>query len=178
MVQSKFNLDAGFITCCFLKFWICMHERDITSLYYACTESLHTCFLKTIRTSNWSSYSPKYHLHLRSSSSGDGSQNHRLQRCIIGGFFFFIFFENKNFKNICPFWNISKISPGRPPIGRQALSVFFSSYSQRGFWQKKRHVAHPRGDRGLSPVGGGRQGPLPLYKPWPPYATTPFVIWA
>ena len=82
-VQTKYSLDAWFSTYCFLKFWICMHERDITSLYYACTESLHTCFLKTIRTSNWSSYSPKYHLHPRSSSSGDGSQNHRLQRCII-----------------------------------------------------------------------------------------------
>ena len=41
---------------------------------------------------------------------------------------------------------------------------------------KKGHVAHPWGDRGLSHVGGERQGPLPLYKPWPPYAAIPFVI--
>ena len=48
--------------------------------------------------------------------------------------------------------------------------IFFSSNSQRGPWQKKGAcrppngrqgpVAHPRGDKGLSPVGG-RQGPLP-----------------
>ena len=32
-----------------------------------------------------------------------------------GVFFFLYFFKNKNFKNICPFRNISKISASRPP---------------------------------------------------------------
>ena len=70
----------------------------------------------------------------------------------------------KYFKNI----------PRSPPIRRQALSVIFSSSnSQRDPWQKKGAcrppngrqgpVAHPRGDRPLSPVGGRQalffQGP-------------------
>ena len=87
-------------------------------------------------------------------------------------FFFFILKNNKNFKNICPFWIISKIPPGRPPIGRQAFSViFFSSNSQRCPWRKKKRACRPPNGR-QAPVargGGGRQGlhgrhmpPLPL----------------
>ena len=63
---------------------------------------------------------------------------------------------------------------------------FFSSNSQRGPWQKKGAcrlpngrqgpVAHPRGDRGLSPVWGGGDRGFPLFKPWPPFAAIPFVI--
>ena len=66
----------------------------------------------------------------------------------------------KNFKN----------TPGRPPIGRQALSVIFFSNLQRSPWRKKKQgLSPPNGrqdpvapgvdDRGLSPVGGAI-GPL------------------
>ena len=65
------------------------------------------------------------------------------------GFFFFIF--KKKFKNICPFSNISKIYPGRPPIGRQAQCViFFFKFATKSLEKKK---------QALSPVGG-RQAPL------------------
>ena len=57
----------------------------------------------------------------------------------------------KYFKNI----------PGRSLIGRQALSViFFFKFATRSLAKKKGPVAHPRGDRGLSPVGGAT-GSLP-----------------
>ena len=74
----------------------------------------------------------------------------------------------KYFKNI----------PRSPPIGRQALSViFFFKFATRSLAKKRGPVAHPRGDRGLSPVGGGGDRvPITLYKPWPPYAAIPFVI--
>ena len=70
------------------------------------------------------------------------------------------------------FKNIPRSPPHRATCPK---CNFFSSNSQRGPWQKKGHVAHPRGDRGLSPVGGAT-GSLPLYKPWPPYAAIFFVI--
>ena len=70
----------------------------------------------------------------------------------------------KYFKNI----------PRSPLIGRQALSVIFffkfatrSLAKKRGLLPPNRRqgpVAHPRGDRGLSPVGG-RQGPSPYISP-------------
>ena len=60
----------------------------------------------------------------------------------------------KYFKNI----------PRSPPIGRQALSViFFLQIRNEVPSKKKDPVAHPRGDRGLSPVGGGRQAPLHFF---------------
>ena len=80
-----------------------------------------------------------------------------------------------------------KNTPRSPPIARQALSVIFFKFATRSLGKKKCKgacrppngrqgpVTHPRGDRGLSPVGG-RQGPSPLYKPWPPFAVIPFVI--
>ena len=40
-------------------------------------------------------------------------------------FFFFILKKNQNFKNICLFRKISKIYPGHPMGGRQALNVIF-----------------------------------------------------
>ena len=40
--------------------------------------------------------------------------------CQPGGFFFFIFKKNQNFKNICPFSKILKIYPGRPTGGDRA----------------------------------------------------------
>ena len=73
-----------------------------------------------------------------------------------------------------------------PPHRATGLKCnFFSSNSQRDPWKKKGLSPPPTGDRGLFPTPGatgacrplgGRQGPLPLYKPWPPYATIPFVI--
>ena len=82
----------------------------------------------------------------------------------------------KYFKNI----------PRSPPIGRQALSVIFFLQIRNEVPSKKKGpcrppqgrqgpVTHPRGDWGLSPVGGAT-GSLPLYKPWPPYAAILFVI--
>ena len=70
----------------------------------------------------------------------------------------------ENFKNI----------PRSPYGGATGLKCnFFSSNLQRSPWRKKKRgacrpppngrqapVAHPRGDRPLSPVGGGRQGPV------------------
>ena len=58
---------------------------------------------------------------------------------------------------------------------------FFSSNSQRGPWKEKKGacrppngrqgpVAHPWGDRGLSPVERATEAPPP------PYAAIPFVI--
>ena len=72
-----------------------------------------------------------------------------------------------------------KNTSGRPPIGRQALSViFFLQIRNEVPGQKKGPVAHPTGDRGQAPVArwGGDRVPSPLYKPWPPYAAIPFVI--
>ena len=78
-----------------------------------------------------------------------------------------------------------KNTPRSPPIGRQALSVIFFLQIRNEVPGKKKGmsppqgrqgpVAHPRGDRGLSPVWGATGSP-PLYKPWPPYAAIPFVI--
>ena len=55
-----------------------------------------------------------------------------------------------------------KNTPRSPPHRATGPKYnFFSSNSQRGPWQKKEPVAHPTGDRGVSPVGGGRHDPLP-----------------
>ena len=83
----------------------------------------------------------------------------------------------KYFKNI----------PRSPPIGRQALSVIFSSSNlQRGPWKKRGHVAPPRatggpaappsGDRWARPTGaaGGPVAPLWATGP-PPRATAPYI---
>ena len=80
-----------------------------------------------------------------------------------------------------------KNTPGRPHRATGLKCNFFSSNSQRSPWRKKRGGLSPppTGDRGLSPTPGatgacrplgGRQGPLPFYKPWPPYAAIPFII--
>ena len=54
-----------------------------------------------------------------------------------------------------------KNTPGRPPKGRQALSViFFSLNLQRGPGKKK---------GGLSPTPGATRSLPPIYKPWPPF---------
>ena len=69
----------------------------------------------------------------------------------------------KYFKNI----------PQSPPIGRQALSVIFFLQIRNELPGKKKGacrppnwrqgpVAHPRGDRGLSPVGGATGSPPPI----------------
>ena len=67
----------------------------------------------------------------------------------------------ENFKNIL--WS--------PYGGATGLKCIFFSNLQRSPWSKKKGglspsqratapVAHPRGDRGLSPVGGGDRPPL------------------
>ena len=81
-------------------------------------------------------------------------------------FFFFIFKKNKNFKNICPFWIISKIPPGRPPIGRQALSVIFFLQICNEVPGKKEGLSPPNGRQGPVARWGGDRVPPP--KSWPP----------
>ena len=72
----------------------------------------------------------------------------------------------KYFKNI----------PRSPPIGRQALSViFFFKFATRSLAKKRGMLPTQRATGACRPPQG-RQGPLPLYKPWPPYAAIPFVI--
>ena len=66
-----------------------------------------------------------------------------------------------------------KNTPGRPPIGRQALSVIFFLQIRNEVPGKKKGLSPPpTGDRPLSPTPGatgpyrplaGRQGPSPLF---------------
>ena len=73
----------------------------------------------------------------------------------------------KYFKNI----------PLSPPIGRQALSViFFLQIRNEVPGEKKGGLSPTPGATGACRPLGGRQGPLPFYKLWPPYAVIPFVI--
>ena len=75
------------------------------------------------------------------------------------GFFFFIF--KKKFKNICPFSNISKIYPGRPPIGRQAQCVIFFQICNEVLGDKKNKPCRPLGGAtGACRPPLGRQGPV------------------
>ena len=63
-----------------------------------------------------------------------------------------------------------KNTPGRPPIGRQGLSVIFflqirnevPGKIKKGPVAPRTGVAHPWGDRGLSPVGGATGSPPPI----------------
>ena len=52
-----------------------------------------------------------------------------------------------------------KNTPRSPPIGRQALSVIFFFKFATMSLEKRGPVAHPWGDRGLSPVGGATGSP-------------------
>ena len=72
----------------------------------------------------------------------------------------------KYFKNI----------PRSPPIGRHALSVIFFLQIRNEVPGKKKGMSPTPGATGACRPLGGRQGPSPLYKPWPPYAAIPFVI--
>ena len=55
--------------------------------------------------------------------------------------------------------NYFKNTPGRPPIGRQALSViFFFKFATRSLEKK-----------GACRPPNGRQGPLPLSRRMPPF---------
>ena len=70
-----------------------------------------------------------------------------------------------------------KNTPRSPPIGRQAQSViFFLQIRNEVPGEKKRGPVAPQRATGACRPLGGRQGPLPFYKPWPPYAAIPFVI--
>ena len=79
------------------------------------------------------------------------------------------------------FKNISR-SPSHSATGPKCN--FFLQIRNEVPGEKKGGLS-PVGDRGLSPIPGatgacrplgGRQGPLPFYKPWPSYAAIPFVI--
>ena len=54
-----------------------------------------------------------------------------------------------------------KNTPGRPPKGRQALSVIFSLNLQRDPWKKKGACRPPSGDHWAQPTGaaGGPVAP-------------------
>ena len=75
--------------------------------------------------------------------------------------FSFLYLKKINFKNICLFWKISKIYPGRSPIGRQAQSViFFLQICNEVSGEKKGRLSPPpTGDRGLSPTPGATGSP-------------------
>ena len=82
----------------------------------------------------------------------------------LGALFSFLYFKkNQNFKNICPFWKISKLPPGRPMGGRQALDViFFFKFATRSIDEKNERggpVAPPTGDRVPPPISPGRHSP-------------------
>ena len=77
-------------------------------------------------------------------------------------FSFFIFKKNQNFKNICPFWNISKLPPVAPHRATgPSCKFFFFKFTTRSIAEKNERgpVAPPTGDRG-SPT---------LYKSWSPF---------
>ena len=65
----------------------------------------------------------------------------------------------ENFKNI----------PRSPYGGRQGSNVifFFFKFATKSLEEKKEGACRPL---------GGRQGPFPLFKPWPLFAAIPFVI--
>ena len=71
----------------------------------------------------------------------------------------------KYFKNI----------PGRPHSATGPKCNFFLQIRNEVPGKKKGLSPPPRAT-GACRLLGGRQGPLPLYKPWPPYAAIPFVI--
>ena len=75
----------------------------------------------------------------------------------------------ENFKNIL-----------RSPYGRATglkCNFFLLQIRNKVSGEKKRGgLSPPQRATGACRPLGGRQGPLPLYKPWPPYAAIPFVI--
>ena len=88
---------------------------------------------------------------------------------------FSFLYLKKNIKNICRFWKISKIYPGRPMGGDKAqMYFFFFKFATKSLEKKKKRgpVAPPTGDRPLSHLGwatgacrplGGRQAPPFFY---------------
>ena len=87
--------------------------------------------------------------------------------------FFFIFKKNQNFKNICPFWNISKLPPVALWGATGPKCNFFLQICNEVHDKKKARgpVAPPTGDRGLSPTPGatGACRPLGATGSPPPY---------
>ena len=78
-----------------------------------------------------------------------------------GIFFSFLYFKKIKISKIYVRFEIFQKYPPVAPIGRQALIViFFLQIRNEVPGKKKGPVAHPRGDRGLSPVGGAT-GSLP-----------------
>ena len=62
-----------------------------------------------------------------------------------------------------------KNTPGRPPKGRHALSVFFFKFATRSL-EKKGGLSPPPGDRRARPTGasGGPVAPPRATGVWPP----------
>ena len=58
--------------------------------------------------------------------------------------------------------------PRSPPIGRQALIVIFFIQIRNEVPGKKKGLVAPQQTTGACRPPQGRQGPFPLYKPWPP----------
>ena len=61
-----------------------------------------------------------------------------------------------------------KNTPRSPPHRATGPKCNFFSNSQRGPCQKKGTCRPPNGRQEPVARWGGRQGPSPLYKPWPP----------
>ena len=77
-------------------------------------------------------------------------------------FFLFYIFKKSKFQKYMSVLKNFENTPGRPPIGRQALSVIFFSNSQRGPWEKN----------AKGPVAPllERPGYPPLYMPPTPHS--------
>src|SRR6185295_3880664 len=104
--------------------------------------------------------------------------------------FSFLYLKKLKFQKYMSVLKIFKNIPRSPYGGATGLKcIFFLQICNEVPAEKKegpcRPPPPPTGDRPLSPTPratgacrqlGGRQGPFPRFKPWPPFATIPFVI--
>ena len=72
-----------------------------------------------------------------------------------------------------------KNTPRSPPHRATGPKCnFFFKFATRSLGKKMQGGLSPTpgATEACRPLGGGRQVPFTLYKPWPPYAAIPFVI--
>ena len=84
--------------------------------------------------------------------------------CSEGAFFFFIFLKNKNFKNICPFWNFQKYPPVAPHRATGPKCNFFLQIRNK-VPGKKRTCRPPNGRQGPVARWGATGSPPPYISP-------------
>ena len=101
-------------------------------------------------------------------------------RTVLRAFFFFILLKKSKFQKYMSILKNFKNTPRSPP--HRATSpkcIFFFKFATRSLGKKNARgpVAPPpkRATGACRPLGG-RQGPSPIYKLWPPFAAIPFVI--